>query len=489
MTLLLAVAITPTYLRYIGAEGYGVLGFLGALLAILGVADLGLSVAINRELSRHLALAVPAEVSRNLLRTIEVPYIAIGGILGIGTISLSSWIAERFLDGGSIGDSSPQSAVVLMGVIIILRWPVALYGGALRGRDRQASWNAIVVTEAVTRTAISVFVLVWVSQSVVAVLTGFVVCSALQLAVLATVAWKAMPRAPSTPRFDLACVRRLGRFTSKVAVIALLAALLKQADTMMVAAFLPVADLGYYVLAWSICSVLLILPTTIFLSVMPRLSMYAASDRQGELRSLYHKSSQLVAYCVAPIGIGLALFSHDALEVWTGQGATADRADVVVSVLAIAFLFNALTQLPVALQLATGRVKIIMLLNGAGAAITLPTVYLGIAFYGIAGAGGAWLAFNVMSSAVGPFFMHRSLLAGDFRQWALRDSLLFVGLACVTMLTAYCCARLVGGLPAVVAFGALGLVCYAALASRWCEPAHGLVQRMISLSRRRTSAP
>lgn len=481
--LLIALAVTPLYLRYIGAEGYGLFGFLASLLAILNVLDLGLSVSINRELARHIALEVPAELSRDLLRTLEVGYVAVGIILGVCIAGLAPWIAGEILQAGSIDQKTLRTAVVLMGVIVMLRWPVSLYGGVLRGRDHQVAWNAVVVIEAVVRAIVSILALVYLSKSVTVVLACFAVCSGVQLVILAVLAWQAMPRSPSPPRFQLETTRAVRRFTSQMAFSSFTAVALKQTDTILIAALLPLADLGYYVLAWSICSVLLVFSTTVFTSVVPRLSMLVAGGREADLRSLYHRSCQVVTYCVAPLGIGLALFSHDLLQVWTGSSTTADRGDVVVSMLAFAFLFNALTQMPVALQVASGRMNVVLWVNGLGAVFGVPLIYLGIKAYGLAGAGMAWFAFNLAALIVGPFLMHRRILAGEHRRWIREDCGPFLGLACAMMLAAYIGSRFVDGPLAAGTLGGMALLAYGAIGSRWCEPAAELRRRILSRER------
>ena len=75
---LIQLAITPVYIRWLGVEAYGLIGFQVTLQALMQVLDFGLSPTINRELARYSALPDKAQESRDFVRTLEVGYWLIG---------------------------------------------------------------------------------------------------------------------------------------------------------------------------------------------------------------------------------------------------------------------------------------------------------------------------------------------------------------------------------------------------------------------------
>src|ERR1700733_16084280 len=78
------LACIPAYIKLMGIESYGLIGFYLVLQAALQVLDLGLSPTMNREMARYSVLPDKADEARDLVRTLEVGYWSIGIIIAIG---------------------------------------------------------------------------------------------------------------------------------------------------------------------------------------------------------------------------------------------------------------------------------------------------------------------------------------------------------------------------------------------------------------------
>ena len=44
----IAILLIPQYIKYLGIESYGLVGFYGTLIGSMAVLDLGLSITLNR---------------------------------------------------------------------------------------------------------------------------------------------------------------------------------------------------------------------------------------------------------------------------------------------------------------------------------------------------------------------------------------------------------------------------------------------------------
>ena len=89
------LACVPFYIRLLGVEAYGLVGFYLTLQAALLVLDLGLSPTINREMARHSACPGPTAELRDLAKTLEIGSWMIGGAMGSCVIVLAPMIATR----------------------------------------------------------------------------------------------------------------------------------------------------------------------------------------------------------------------------------------------------------------------------------------------------------------------------------------------------------------------------------------------------------
>src|SRR5260221_12008035 len=81
-TAVMQAAFTPLFLRAVGVEGYGFIGFFVTLQAVLQIFDFGFGPTINRRLARVSGGAEGPAETRNLARTLEVMSFALPGLAG-----------------------------------------------------------------------------------------------------------------------------------------------------------------------------------------------------------------------------------------------------------------------------------------------------------------------------------------------------------------------------------------------------------------------
>src|SRR5947207_15935736 len=98
---LIQVACIPLYIKFMGIEAYGLIGFYLVLQATLQVLDLGLSPTMNREMARYSVLPEKAGEARDLVRTLEVGYWLIGAVIGATILITARLIATRWIRAGS----------------------------------------------------------------------------------------------------------------------------------------------------------------------------------------------------------------------------------------------------------------------------------------------------------------------------------------------------------------------------------------------------
>ena len=69
-----AYVFIPWYLRFLGIEHYGIVGFFAVLQGVLAFADIGLTATLSREMARLSARDDSGQEMRDLLRTVETVY-------------------------------------------------------------------------------------------------------------------------------------------------------------------------------------------------------------------------------------------------------------------------------------------------------------------------------------------------------------------------------------------------------------------------------
>ena len=121
---LIALAVVPLYLKYLGIEAYGLIGFFVTTQALLAALDFGLTPTINREVARCSASGNIREAG-NLLHTLAVIYWAMGALIALLLAVLSPLISDYWLQSRQLPRETINHAVILMGLIIGCRWPAS----------------------------------------------------------------------------------------------------------------------------------------------------------------------------------------------------------------------------------------------------------------------------------------------------------------------------------------------------------------------------
>ncbi len=407
------LACIPAYIRLMGIESYGLIGFYVVLQAMLQVLDLGLSPTMNREMARYSVQPEKGADARDLVRTLEIGYWLIGLVIGAGILTASHWLAVHWLGASAMPAKKVTQAVMLMGVLAVFQWPVSFYQGGLMGLRQQVLLNALKVGAATLSNIGAVLVLWRVSPTIKAFLLWQVGISALLVMALASCFWSSLPKSSRAARFDLAIARSVWRFAAGMTGIGVLTLILTQADKLLVSKLFSLKTFGYYALAWSVANSPLIIAGCVFSVVFPRLSaLVSAGDKNGISQS-YHRSAQLMAVFVLPIVAVLSLFSFEVLRLWTGNSETAANTAPVLSVLLIGSAMNALQCLPYMLQLAFGWTTLSLLAGLISISVLVPLMFPMTKHFGLVGAASIWAILNVLNVLIAVPIVHRRLLPGE----------------------------------------------------------------------------
>lgn len=417
---LMSLAFVPLYIRFLGIEAYGLVGFFSLLLVVLSVLDLGLGSTLNRELARSTAQEGPTRESRDLLRTLEVPYGVTGVLLGVLVAGLAPFLARHWVNAASLPVATVREAIVLMGVVVAAQWPTTLYAGGLRGLQRQGLWNAISASAATLRGVGAVLVLWKLSATILAFFAWQAAVSILQTFVTRWYLWRSLP-GPDRPalRFDL--LARVWRFAAGMTAITLVSLFLSQLDRLVLSKLISLEEFGYYTLASAVALGLYALITPVFEAFFPRFSQLVAVGDEPALRSLYHRGCQLMAVLVLPVAAVVAFFSQDLVFVWTGSDDLAARSHALVTILIAGTALNGLMNLPYALQLASGWTRLTFLANVVALLFLAPLAVVLAKKSGSFGVAWITVILNAGYLAILPHLVHRRLLRGEKGRWYLWD--------------------------------------------------------------------
>jgi len=171
-SVLLSLVVVPLYLRLLGIEAYGLIGFYFMLQGLAQVLDLGLSPTMNREMARYSAQPEKAPEARDLVRTLEVAYWAIGIGIGAGIVMAAPFIARHWLQASVISEGDVRQALMLMGLLVAVQWPLSFYGSGLMGLQKQVLCNVVAIPVSTVSNGGAVLLLWLFSPTITAFLPG-----------------------------------------------------------------------------------------------------------------------------------------------------------------------------------------------------------------------------------------------------------------------------------------------------------------------------
>lgn len=410
------------YLERLGVEAYGVIGFFVSLQAMLQILDVGLAPAVNRDLARSKALGTMRQ-GRVLLRTLGVIYWLNGLLIAAALILLSSGIARSWLNAIRLDTAELAQAIMLMGVVVAVRWPVALYYNALVGLGRLGQASAVNAAMSTVSVLCSIAAITYVHADLQTLFAAQAIVAFATVLVMQRLVWRAIGGAVDA-RFEWAALSGIWRFSLAMGGVTLTAVALTQLDKVLLSRLLSLEQFGAYMVAASLAAGLLLMVTPLFGIIFPRFSALAATGRQAELRSLYHEGSRLFAVLFLPVALAVGLYGEEIVWAWTGRHDTAVQVAPIVFLLAVGYGINGVMFFPYSLQLALGLSRIPLIINIAMLVVMAPLILLLTTTYGAIGGAAAWPLLQIIYLFVGTIVTHRHSDQGGAMDWIFRSFLL-----------------------------------------------------------------
>ncbi len=417
-TAVLHLAFTPVYIKLLGLEAFGLVGFFNTVIALAGLFDFGLSSSLQRELPRAQVSKNPND-ARNIARAIEIVYWLIALCLAIAMFFLAPFLSHTWFGSHQIASSDLEESIRLMGVALCMQWPFFLYSGGLLGLQKQMRSNISMMIFYTVRFAGAAIVLQFAATPQAFFLWQASV-GILQSLAFAILFWNAMPKAEEKSRFALSHLKQIKHFALGMSGIALSGLLLTQADKVILSKTVSLQDFGCYCLAVSCANGLYCIISPIFSAFFPKFSeMVAAAS--SETIALYHKSSKWMSALLLPIGTVLCLFAKEVLYLWTQNPLIAEKAAPLLSVLAFAIILHGLVHIPYALQLAHGWTSLTVVQNCVAGVVLIPATFFLSQKIGVMG--GVWmvLSINIAYFTIGIFLFHKRFYPNETGKWYRED--------------------------------------------------------------------
>jgi O-antigen/teichoic acid export membrane protein len=406
---LIGILLMPVYLRYLGGEAFGLVGFSIMLQAWIQMLDFGMSPVLSREMSRYRAGAVSSAELALILNSLEFA-LGLLALLVVFLVSIfSNWIATEWLSVAGISENELTLCVALIGLSGTMIWLSGLYRAALSGLERQKQVNGLTVGLTTLRYLGPVPLLLYVSQAPLYFFAFQAAVSVFSLWVFSS-ATRASISYKVEFRLDRVTMLAMFPMAGGMAFLSTVWVVVTQVDKLVLSGLLTLENYGYFMLATMAASGVLVLIPPMNQVVQPRLTILSVRDDRIQLVKLYLLATQVFAVAFFCLGGGLAFFAEPILRIWSGRSDVAVLMAPVLFWYALANSVTGLLVLPFMLQFAQGKLRWHINANLVMMAIFMPALIIAADFWGAIGTGRVQFFGNLLFLMLWIPVIHRRFL-------------------------------------------------------------------------------
>lgn len=431
MLLLTQLFLLPFYVNILGVESYALIGIYIALQAVFVMFDLGMSTTVNQALADMLADDQKKDKSNNLLWTFELIYWILGLIIFVVVYFLLPVITDQWIGQSGYDVEDLRSQVLFIALLVVVRFPLSFYTGAMNGLQLQYKMNFILIVFELVKFASIILFVLYVSKSVSIYFLVNIFLSLVSILILRSAIYRSIGNS-TRPVFDKSVIREHWRFSLGVCFISLAAILASQSDKFVLGKMVSMTEFSFYTLAFTIASI----PSKIYSSVAsafyPALVTEKSKNQLDSMINVYHKACQMISILTVPVVMMVIAFMPQLLELWFGNNEKAEILTPLVRVLLIGFTLNGFVTMPYYIQLVHKWTRLSIVKNLIALIVLLPALYYAIQYFGIMGACWIWSFLNAMYFAFEVPIMHTRILKDEQFKYYIQDIglILVCGMVC-----------------------------------------------------------
>jgi O-antigen/teichoic acid export membrane protein len=355
LPLLAAAALIPYTLNGLGAEGFGVVTLIWALIGYFAFFDLGMGRALTYQISKLCAAGQEDGVRQTMALGLTITFLA--GLLGAFVlIVLAEPLSSDWLKISPEWQNDAKTAFQVAAIGIIPTTVASGVRGVLEGFHRFAAVNIVRVAFGFCTFALPALC-VWIHGRNLTFISLYLVCARVLVVVVGFFQLRHYLR-PNFAGKKAVQVRSLLTYGVWVTVSGVVGPMMIYGDRFFVGALLGAATLPFYAIPQEALQRLLIIPAALSAALLPRLSAIGGASLNHLINNSYRQVA-LVMFIVCAITV----VCSDAVLSWWISPHFANNAMPVVMVLAVGVWVNSIAQVPYTLIHALGNPKLTALLH------------------------------------------------------------------------------------------------------------------------------
>jgi O-antigen/teichoic acid export membrane protein len=418
----------PIYIRFLGMDAYGLIAFNAIVLALIFIADGGLSASFAREAAKSQS----TKPLLDALVSIERVLWSILVLIGISFFIAAPMIADKWL--GNVQSLDREliiQSLRLMPLAFVPQIAMSLYFGGLMGLERQVAGNVLSTFSNFLRSGCVIVPIYFMPDIRVFFAWQALACAVMVITmrfflisrICSIENYNVELKVTSKGNFSFSIVKNMGFYTLGMFSMSVIAAFNTQIDKIVVSSIVSLNKFAEYSLISTLSQIPFILTLPIAMALLPRFTKFIEYNENNDLINLYRTSTYYIASIGAASGFILILFFDDIIMIWLSGQAFSQSSMIAAQLLSIGSIFLTLQLTVYQLSLANGHVATNIKLGVVALFVSIPLQIILTINYGIIGASVPWLILNVVAFAVLGVALNRRFLVSSLHTYFLADTL------------------------------------------------------------------
>lgn len=417
----IAIFMAPIYIRYLGLESYGLIGFFTLIQSWMQIFDMGFSATLSRQSAQYCSGTLSAFEFKSVFKAIQNLFsiLSVGLIivaLYVGYYYSNFWIKASHLDVLDV-----KKSVILILIVSILRWQGGLYRGIVNGFEHQVWLNQFNIFFSTIKYLLVLIYLHYFSQNIVEFFLYQLIVNLLEFLFLFNYVQKLMPQVNQkiTSKFDL--LKKNLRFSLSIAFSSSVWVFVTQLDKLILSKYLTLKDFACYSMAVTLASGINVIISPLSSAILPRFSGLIAQKKQLQFTVLYREVTKLIVILVTPIVLMMVFYGDKILLAWSNNQYVAEHSSKILLGYAIGNGVLAILAMAYYLQFAIGKLRLHLLGNVFFIVVLIPMLIYATLKWGGVGASYVWMICNTLYLFLWVPIVHQKYLNYSYFNWLKND--------------------------------------------------------------------
>lgn len=383
--LLVAVATIPPLIHALGADRFGLLTMVWAVVSYFGLFDLGLGRALTQQLS--LAFARGEDASVGPLTTTATVLMAVLGVIGGIAMALGAPYGVDLIK------NVPDRAEAIRAVYAMaLAMPAIILTSGFRGvLEAKAAFGIVNMIRLPLGlfTFLGPLAVVWAGHASLD-LIALVLAIGRMVGCLVHVyfAWRVLTPVQRKLHVGISEMKLLAASGGWLTVSNIISPIMGYIDRFVIGALVSASAVAYYATPNEMATKIWIIPGAVTAVLFPAFAARMASH-DGDNFGLVRASVTTLFITILPITAGIAVFARELLTLWISADFAAHSA-TLLQIFAVSILINCMAQIPFTLIQSAGQPRVTAMLHCGILPIYLFSLWLLTRHFGVIGAAWAW---------------------------------------------------------------------------------------------------